>query len=57
MTELLVIDLQKVGLQLNADKTKILHSSNYDPGADRDYVNINSEFVRVLHGNESHRYL
>ena len=57
MTELLVIELQKVGLQLNADKTKILHSSIYDPGADRDYVDINTEFVRVLHGNESHRYL
>lgn len=57
MAELLIIELQKVGLHLNADKTKVLHSCIYDTGSDRDYVDINNEFVRVLHDHESHRYL
>ena len=57
MVELLVIELEKVGLQLNADKTKNIHSCIYDPGSDRDYLDINNEFVRVLHGSESHKYL
>ena len=57
MTELLIVELKKVGLELNAEKTKILHSSVEDDGANRDYVDINGDFVRVLHGNECHRYL
>ena len=57
MTELLIVELQKVGLYLNAEKTKILHSSMYDRGADRDYVGINGEFVQVVHSDEHHRYL
>ena len=57
MTELLITELRKVGLHLNADKTKILHSSIHDAGADRDYVDINGEFVQVLHEDQSHRYL
>ena len=57
MTELLIIELRKVGLHLNADKTKILHSSIHTPGADRDYVDINGEFVQVLHEVHHHRYL
>ena len=57
MTELLIVELQKIGLCLNADKTKILHSSMYDPGTDRDYVDVRGEFVQVLHEGESHRYL
>ena len=57
MTELLIIELRKVGLHLNADKTKILHSSIHDAGADRDYADINGEFVQVLHEDQSHRYL
>ena len=57
MTELLIGELRKVGLHLNADKTKILHSSIYDVGSDRDYVDINGEFVHVLHEEKSHRYL
>ena len=38
MTELLIVDFRKVGFHLNAEKTKILHSSIYDVGADKDYV-------------------
>ena len=57
MTELLIAELRKVGLHLNADKTKIMHSSIFDPGADRDYVDIGGDFVEVLHEDRHHRYL
>ena len=57
MAESLIRELQKVGLHLNADKSRILHSSSEDEGANKDYVEISGEFVRVLHGNNHHRYL
>ena len=57
MAESLIRELQKVGLHLNADKSRILHSSSEDEGANKDYVEISGEFVRVLHGNNYHRYL
>ena len=57
MIELLIVELRKVGLHLNADKTNILHSSMHGKGSDKDYVDINGEFVQVLHEEQSHRYL
>ena len=57
MTELLIIELQKFGLNLNADKTKILRTHAEDVGADRDYVDIDGDFVKVLHESDWHRYL
>ena len=56
MTELSITELRKVGLHLSAEKTKILHSSMHDPGGDRDYVDIDGEFVEVLHEDKHHRY-
>ena len=57
MTEILIAELRKFGLHLNVNKTKILHFSNYDVGLDRDYVDINGEFVQVLHEDKHHRSL
>ena len=45
MTELLVIELRKVGLTLNTKKTKILHSSDADEGAGTDFALIDDDFV------------
>ena len=56
MFELLINGLKKVGLHVNADKSKILHSSSEDKDADKDYVEIGREFVRILHGHDPHRY-
>ena len=57
MVELLIIELKKVGLTLNADKTKILHSSLCDFGSELDFVIIDQDFVQVLHPDKDHRYL
>ena len=57
MTELLLRELHKVGLHLNVDKTKILHSSSGTLDADRDYADIDGELVQILHEDQHHRYL
>ena len=60
MAELLIGELgelNKVGLQLNADKSEILHISYQDEDANRDFCEIHGEFVKILHGNASHKYL
>lgn len=57
MLELLLIELKKVGLSLNADKTKILHSSNADSGANYGFVNIGDEFIEILAIGTHHRHL
>ncbi len=57
MAELLIVELRKVGLTLNSDKTKILYSTDTDMDAENDYIDISGEFVRILSCSESHRYL
>ena len=57
MTELLVVELRKVGLTLNTKKTKILHSSDADEGAGTDFALIDDDFVQIPHADQSHRYL
>ena len=57
MIELLITELENVGLHINAEKTKILHSNFEDDDADKDYADINGEFVQILHDDNSYRYL
>ena len=57
MLELSITELRKVGLVLNTKKTKILHSSDADEGAEKDFVLIDDDFVQVLHSDQFHRYL
>ena len=57
MTELLVIELRRAGLQLNYEKTKVLHSSSEDEDANFNFVDINGNLVRIIHSDSCHRYL
>ena len=57
MTEALLEELKKAGLTMNAGKTKILHSMMEDSEATLNFVEINGDFVKVLHPDEHHRYL
>ena len=57
MMETLVEELAKVGLSLNADKTKILRGPIEDDGFDVSFVHIASDLVEVLDVQSSHKYL
>ena len=57
MTELLIRELKEVGLHLNAQKTKILHSCFADQDSEKDFVEIDNDFVGILHPGSHHRYL
>ena len=57
MADLLVPELNAVGLQLNVQKTKILHNDAACIDGDVDVVQINGDFVEILRLAESHRYL
>ena len=53
MTELLVEELSKVGLQLNGTKTKILTTSPVE----FDFVDIAGDMVEIVSHSNSHKYL
>lgn len=57
MIELLSRELKKVRLQLNAKKTKVLHSHMDDEGSNFTYTIIDDAFVQILHPDDYHRYL
>ena len=57
MVILLIEELESIGLHLNANKTKILHTELIDEDCTVDYIDIAGELVRVLHGDQWHRYL
>ena len=57
MAELLIDELAKVGLRLNAEKTKILHTNFEDNDSNQDFYEISGEFIKILHEEASHRYL
>ena len=57
MTELLIPELNAVGLQLNAKKTKILHDDVECIDDDVDIAEMYGEFFEVLQSDASHRYL
>lgn len=53
MTELLIEDFSKIGLHLNASKTKILTTDLFD----YEFLEIGGNMVEILHGNSTHRFL
>ena len=57
MTESLTKELEKIGLTLNAKKTKILRRNPLFNDASIDFVELNGEFVNILEENDAHRYL
>ena len=57
MTELVTHELKIAGLNLNAKKTKILHTHDANEFNDVDFVDINGDMVEVLHDDAHHRYL
>ena len=57
MTEILITELRLFGLELNCSKTKILHTEFQDEENMPDFVEIDNDFIEVLHGNRRHRYL
>ena len=57
MSTLLIEELAAVGLQLNAGKTRILHTEVQDEGFDLGYIEIADDFVQILEPHEFHRYL
>ena len=57
MAELLIRELNSVGLTLNASKTKILHTEYKDDENSIDFVDIIAEIVEILHTDKAHRYL
>ena len=57
MTESLMIALQRIGLILNSQKTKILRCNPSMDESILNFLEIGDGFVKVLNGDESHRYL
>ena len=57
MTERLMNEFQRIGLTLNAKKTKNLRSNPGDDDCTLNFVEIGSEFVKILNDTDSHRYL
>ena len=57
MSSLLIEELEKVGLRLNAAKSKILHTEVEDEGFDLGYIEIADDFIQILEPHEFHRYL
>ena len=57
MAEMLISELQNVGLELNFKKTKILHTHDADEFNDTDFINIYDQLIEVLHDDQHHRYL
>ena len=57
MIEVLAEELAAVGLIMNAEKTKILHTVFEDDRSDIDYVEIAGGLVRILRPDQVHRYL
>ena len=53
MTELLIEEFSKIGLHLNASKTKILTTDVID----YEFLEIGGDMVEILHGNSTHRFL
>ena len=53
MTELLIEEFSKIGLHLNASKTKILTTDVVD----YEFLEIGGNMVEILHGNSTHRFL
>ena len=56
MTEILIEELDKVGLRLHPGKCKILHT-HLDEDGEKDFVDIAGDFIKILHDGDSHRYL
>ena len=50
-------EFQRIGLTLNAKKTKTLRSNPGDDDCTLNFVEIGSEFVKILNDTDSHRYL
>ena len=57
MMEVLFEELEKVGLSLNADKTKILRDPIEDDGFDVSSFHIASDIVEVLDIESAHKYI
>ena len=57
MTTYLIEELSHVGPQLNANKTRILHTEVQDEGFDLGYIDIADDFIQILEPHECHRYL
>ena len=57
MSEMLLREFNAIGLKLNAEKTKILHSDLVDDGANVSFIDINDELIEVLEPSKSHKYL
>ena len=53
MTELLVEEFSKVGLELNASKSKILTNETVD----FEYIDIAGDMVEIVQDLKTHRYL
>ena len=57
MSTYLIAELSHVGLQLNANKTRILHTEVQDEGFDLGYIVIADDFIQILEPHGFHRYL
>ena len=57
MAESLTKELEKIGLTLNATKTKILRCNPTFNDESIDFVELNGELVKILEENDYHRYL
>ena len=57
MSEMLLRELNAIGLKLNAEKTKILHCDLVDEDADLGFIEINDEIIEILDISKSYKYL
>ena len=57
MIEKLIEELKRIGLTLNAKKTKILRCNPDIDDSSLNVVEIGDEFVTVMKDTDSHRYL
>ena len=56
MSEMLLRELNAIGLKLNAEKNKILHCDLVDEDADLGFIEINDELIEILDISKSHKY-
>ena len=56
MSEMLLQELNGIGLKLNVEQTKILHCDLVDDGADLGFIEINDELITILDISKSHKY-
>ena len=57
MMRILVNELEKVGLNLNAPKNKFLHGHIEDDGYDVAFMNIGDEFIEIHYVATTHEYI